>query len=144
MGLGEAAGKLVRSYSGGMIRRLEIGQAMMHRPRVLFLDEPTVGLDPVARRAVWELIQMLRTEFGTTVFLTTHLMEEADALCHRVAIMHEGRVAVVGSPAELKASLGDNGHTLDDVFVHYAGSSLDSGGNFRDTSRTRRITRRLG
>jgi ABC-2 type transport system ATP-binding protein len=144
MGLTDSAEKLVRSYSGGMIRRLEIGQAILHHPCVLFLDEPTVGLDPVARRAVWELIQRLRSEFGATVFLTTHMMEEADLLCNRVAIMHRGKVVVIDSPAALKASLGDNGHTLDDVFVHYAGDTLGTGGNFRDISQTRRVSQRLG
>jgi ABC-2 type transport system ATP-binding protein len=145
MGLSEAAGTLVRHYSGGMIRRLEIAQSMLHLPRVLFLDEPTVGLDPLARMAVWEHIGKLRTEHGTTIFLTTHLMEEADALCSRVAIMHLGRVAAVGSPADLKAALGGNGTTLNDVFVHYAGGTLEeSGGTYREVSRTRRTARRLG
>lgn len=144
VGLTDAADRMVREYSGGMIRRLEIAQSMLHRPRVLFLDEPTVGLDPVARRAVWDHIERLRREFGTTILLTTHLMEEADHLCRRVAIMHLGRVAAIGSPAALKASLGGNGITLDDVFVHYAGDTLDSGGTYRETSRTRRTARRLG
>jgi ABC-2 type transport system ATP-binding protein len=80
MGLTDAGDKLVRDYSGGMIRRLEIAQSMLHRPRVLFLDEPTVGLDPLARNAVWEHLQQLRSEFGTTIFMTTHLMEEADTI----------------------------------------------------------------
>jgi ABC-2 type transport system ATP-binding protein len=91
MGLGDAADKLVREYSGGMIRRLEIAQSTLHRPRVLFLDEPTVGLDPLARQAVWEHVEDLRDNYGTTIFLTTHYMEEADSLCHRVAIMHAGK-----------------------------------------------------
>lgn len=90
MGLADAADKLVREYSGGMIRRLEVAQSMLHRPRLLFLDEPTVGLDPLARKAVWEHIARLRTDYSTTIFLTTHYMEEADSLCHRVAIMHLG------------------------------------------------------
>jgi ABC-2 type transport system ATP-binding protein len=144
MGLNEAAHRLVREYSGGMIRRLEIAQSMLHRPQVLFLDEPTVGLDPAARRAVWGHIEQLRRAYGTTILMTTHLMEEADHLCHRVAIMHLGRVAAIGEPAALKASLGGNGITLDDVFVYYAGSTLDSGGTYRETSRTRRTARRLG
>ena len=83
--------KLVRQYSGGMIRRLEIAQAMLHRPAVLFMDEPTVGLDPVARRAVWEHVLRLRDTFGTTMMITTHYMEEADGLCDRVAVMHLGQ-----------------------------------------------------
>jgi ABC-2 type transport system ATP-binding protein len=144
MGLTEAADRMVREYSGGMIRRLEIAQSMLHRPQVLFLDEPTVGLDPVARRVVWEHIGQLRRAYGTTILMTTHLMEEADHLCHRVAIMHLGRVAAIGSPAALKASLGGNSITLDDVFVHYASGTLDSGGTYRETSRTRRTAQRLG
>ncbi len=144
VGLADAANRMVREYSGGMIRRLEIAQSMLHRPRVLFLDEPTVGLDPVARRAVWDHIERLRREYGATILMTTHLMEEADHLCQRVAIMHLGRVAAIGTPAALKASLGGNGITLDDVFVHHAGGSLESGGTYRETSRTRRTAQRLG
>jgi ABC-2 type transport system ATP-binding protein len=144
VGLAEAADKLVRTYSGGMIRRLEIAQSMLHHPRVLFLDEPTIGLDPIARKAVWEHIQKLRDEFGTTILLTTHYMEEADTLCSRVAIMHLGQIAVTGSPSELKASICGNGATLDQVFAHYAGTTLESGGSYRETSRARRTARRLG
>jgi ABC-2 type transport system ATP-binding protein len=144
MGLADAADKAVRQYSGGMIRRLEIAQSMLHRPRVLFMDEPTVGLDPLARNSVWEHIERLRSDYGTTIFMTTHIMEEADSLCSRVAIMHLGQVAAIGTPAELKASIGGNGVTLDDVFIHYAGGTLESGGNYRETSRTRRTAQRLG
>ncbi len=144
MGLLDSANKLVRAYSGGMIRRLEIAQSMLHRPVVLFLDEPTVGLDPVARHAVWDLIGRLRTDFGTTILLTTHYMDEADVLCCRTAIMHRGRVVASGSPAELKAAVGGEGTTLDDVFVHFTGDALDTGASYRETSRTRRTSRRLG
>jgi len=144
MGLADAADQLVRTYSGGMIRRLEIAQSMLHRPLLLFLDEPTVGLDPGARRMVWQHVQQLRTDYGTTIFLTTHLMEEADALCDHVAIMHLGNVAAMGTPAVLKASLGKEGATLDDVFIRYSGSALESGGTYRDAARARRTARRLG
>lgn len=148
MGLAEAGGKLVRTYSGGMIRRLEVAQAMLHQPRVLFLDEPTVGLDPVARKAVWEHLSQIRTETGMTIFLTTHYMEEADSLCQRMAIMHRGNIAAIGSPAELKAEISEDGATqmptLDDVFMHYTGDALESGGSYRDASRARRIARRVG
>ncbi len=144
MGLDDAADKLVRQYSGGMIRRLEIAQSMLHVPRLLFLDEPTVGLDPIARKAVWERIEELRKEYGTTILLTTHYMEEADSLCSRVAVMHLGRVAAIGSPAELKASIGGGDKTLDDVFVHYTGMELENGGSYRETLRSRRTARRLG
>jgi ABC-2 type transport system ATP-binding protein len=144
MGLADAGNKLVREFSGGMIRRLEIAQSMLHRPRLLFLDEPTVGLDPGARRAVWEHMETLRDQYGTTVFLTTHVMEEADSLCSRVAIMHLGRVAAIGSPAGLRADVGGDGVSLDDVFIHYTGEALQSGGSYRETSRERRVVRRLG
>jgi ABC-2 type transport system ATP-binding protein len=144
MGLTEAAGRSVGEYSGGMIRRLEIAQCMLHRPPVLFLDEPTVGLDPVARRAVWDHIERLRDEFGTTVVLTTHLMEEADRMCGRVAILHLGRVAAIGSPESLKAGLGAPDATLDDVFIRFTGADLESGGNYRDAGRVRRTAKRLG
>ncbi len=144
VGLTDSADKLVRAYSGGMIRRLEIAQSLIHHPQVLFLDEPTIGLDPNARRAIWGHLEELRHEFGTTILLTTHLMEEADRLCDRVAIMHLGRIAAIGTPDELKASIGGNGATLEDVFVHYTGNSLDSGGTYRETLRERRTARRLG
>jgi ABC-2 type transport system ATP-binding protein len=144
MGLDDVAGKLVRDYSGGMIRRLEIAQSMLHRPRVLFLDEPTVGLDPVARAAVWEDVERLRTEYGATIVLTTHLMDEAEALCGRVAIMHRGRVMVIGTPDELKASIDAGQATMDDVFAHYAEGAVEPGGAYRETLRMRRTARRLG
>jgi ABC-2 type transport system ATP-binding protein len=144
MALTDFGRKLVKTYSGGMIRRLEIAQAMLHRPVVLFLDEPTIGLDPIARNAVWDRLRQLRDEFGTTIFLTTHAMEEADALCDVLAILHRGAVVIVGSPRELKAGLGMENATLDDVFVRYAGTALESGGSYRDVSRTRRTARRVG
>ncbi|HUI69554.1 MAG TPA: ATP-binding cassette domain-containing protein [Spirochaetia bacterium] len=144
MGLADAADRLVRQYSGGMIRRLEIAQSMLHRPRVLFLDEPTVGLDPAARHAVWDHVEELRSRTGATIILTTHQMEEADALCDRIAIMHMGSLVAQGTPRELKGSIGTQGATLDDVFIHYTGSNLNSGGTYRETRRTRRRVRRLG
>jgi len=143
MGLAEVADNLAHTYSGGMIRRLEIAQSMLHRPKVLFLDEPTVGLDPIARTSVWEHIEKLRDNYGTTILLTTHYMEEADALCTRVAVMHLGKVVAIGTTTALKESVGPNA-TLNDVFVHYAGYELESGGSFRDVSRTRRVAQRLG
>jgi ABC-2 type transport system ATP-binding protein len=144
MGLTDASDKLVKNYSGGMIRRLEIAQAMLHHPKVLFLDEPTIGLDPVGRKAVWDHIQKLCSDFDTTIFLTTHYMEEADKLCSRVAIMHLGKLAVIGVPADLKASLNKENVTLDDVFVYYTGGELESGGSYREASMTRQTARRLG
>jgi ABC-2 type transport system ATP-binding protein len=144
MGLADAADQLVSTYSGGMVRRLEIALSLLHRPQMLFLDEPTVGLDPVARHLVWDHITQLCCEYDTTIFLTTHSMEEADSLCDRVAILHRGTVRAVGSPDELKSSLPLAEATLDDVFVHYAGGPLEMEGGFREASRMRRITRRLG
>jgi ABC-2 type transport system ATP-binding protein len=144
MGLTDASDKLVKNYSGGMIRRLEIAQAMLHHPKVLFLDEPTIGLDPVGRKAVWDHIQKLCSDFDTTIFLTTHYMEEADKLCSRVAIMHLGKLAVIGVPADLKASLNKENVTLDDVFVYYTGGELESGGSYREASMTRQTAGRLG
>jgi len=143
MELTEVRDKLVREYSGGMIRRLEIAAAMLHRPPVLFLDEPTIGLDPIARRAVWERIEDLRSQYGTTIVFTTHLMEEAD-VCTRLAIMHRGRIVTLGTPSELKASIGGADRTMDDVFIHYAGGAVEAGGTYRETSRARRVAQRLG
>ena len=142
-GASEAADRLVRNYSGGMIRRLEIALAVLHRPKVLFLDEPTVGLDPVARKIVWEHVKRLRNDYDTTIFLTTHYMEEADTLCRRVAIMHLGKMAAIGTPAELKASVGGASTTLDDVFIHYTDYEIETGGSLRETTRTRRVARRI-
>jgi ABC-2 type transport system ATP-binding protein len=146
MGLADSANKLVRSYSGGMIRRLEIAQAVLHNPRILYLDEPTVGLDPVARETVWKYVGAL-AERGTTIIMTTHYMDEADTMCHKVAIMNHGKIAASGSPSELKASVGENGVTLDKVFEYYVGSTLENnetGERLKDVSRTRRTARRLG
>ena len=143
MGLEEAADRLVRTYSGGMVRRLEIAQAVLHRPPVLFLDEPTVGLDPVARAAVWDHIRQLREDRGTTIVLTTHYLEEADALCDRIALMHHGRLVADGSPHELKEAAGP-GATLDDVFASLTIDTETGGGTFRDLGRSRRTAKRLG
>jgi ABC-2 type transport system ATP-binding protein len=144
MGLQDAISKMVKTYSGGMIRRLEIAQSVLHEPRVLFLDEPTVGLDPIARRSVWEHIRRLREELSTTIMLTTHYMDEADDLCQRIAILHHGRVAAIGAPQELKAGLNGGGASLDEVFAHYAGAEMETSGSYVDVSRTRDDTRRLG
>jgi ABC-2 type transport system ATP-binding protein len=143
MGLTEFAQTPVKFYSGGMIRRLEIAQALLHRPHMLFLDEPTVGLDPMARDAVWGQIERLRSEHRTAIVLTTHYMEEAERLCDRLAIMHRGRIVATGPPATLKAELGTPGATLEDVFAHYAGEQMEAGVGFRETQRTRRTAIRL-
>ncbi len=143
LGLAAFGDELVRNYSGGMIRRLEIASALLHRPEVLFLDEPTVGLDPVAREAVWEQIDLLKRRFGTAIVLTTHYMEEADRLCERVGVMHQGKFVAVGSPTELKAGLGQPGATLQDVFRRYAGEEVELSGAYREAGRTRRVAARL-
>ena len=104
---------MVSTHSGGMMRRLEIAQALVNRPKLLFLDEPTIGLDPGAKRVIWELIKRLREEFGTLVFINTHDMNEADALCDRIGIMNRGKLVTIGSPAQLKASVGGDVLTLD-------------------------------
>jgi ABC-2 type transport system ATP-binding protein len=143
MGLQNAASRLVRTYSGGMIRRLEIAQSVLHRPKLLFLDEPTIGLDPLARKAVWKHIMDLRSEYNMTIFMTTHMMDEADSLCRRIAIMHHGKVAAIGQPEEMKQTVGAQA-TLEDVFVHYTGDVIESGESYRQTASTRRTARRLG
>ena len=143
MGIQDAADRLVATYSGGMIRRLEIAQATLHHPQVLFLDEPTIGLDPFARDVVWEHLNALREQFGMTIFLTTHYMEEADAYCTRVAIMHQGKVAAIGTPAELKAAIGKPNATLNDVFMEYAGDTLISSSGYKETVASRQALKRL-
>ena len=143
MGLEEFGDKLVKTYSGGMVRRLELAQAMLHRPAVLFLDEPTIGLDPTARHSVWDRLLELRDRFGMTILLTTHDMDEADTLCSELAILHRGIVAVTGRPDELKASLGPDA-TLDTVFERYSGGTIQEGGRYIDVRQTRSTARRLG
>jgi ABC-2 type transport system ATP-binding protein len=106
VGLAEAADRRVRGYSGGMKRRLDLALALVHRPRVLFLDEPTTGLDPQSRKALWTEVARLARDEGVTVFLTTQYLEEADALADRIAIIDHGRIVAQGTPAELKAEIG--------------------------------------
>ena len=143
--LTEAADRLAATYSGGMVRRLELAQALVNRPALLVLDEPTVGLDPIARDSVWTRLRQMQDQYGMTVLLTTHYMEEADTLCDQVALMHHGRLRAVGSPVELKTQLGPDA-SLEDVFRHYTGERLhdEAGGGLRDVRSTRRTARRLG
>jgi len=104
--------KRVQTYSGGMRRRLELACGLINRPQVLFLDEPTLGLDVQTRAATWNYVKMLKKEFGMTLFLTTHYLEEADALCDRIAIIDHGKIIVTGAPSALKDSLGGDIITL--------------------------------
>ncbi|AFM17275.1 ABC-type multidrug transport system, ATPase component [Mycolicibacterium chubuense NBB4] len=143
MGLTEVAHRLVRDLSGGMIRRLEIVQSMLHRPAVLFLDEPTIGLDPAARREIWRGLRDLIAVSGTALFITTHDMEEAETLCDQVAIMRHGRVVRQGAPLQLRAEIGPDA-TLEDAFVVYSGAAETEERGFDDTARTREVARRLG
>jgi ABC-2 type transport system ATP-binding protein len=106
VGLTEAAGRRVGTYSGGMRRRLDLAMSLVHQPQVLFLDEPTTGLDPMSRMALWEEVRSLNAERGTTVFLTTQYLEEADQLAGRIAIIDHGRIVREGEPARLKAEVG--------------------------------------
>jgi ABC-2 type transport system ATP-binding protein len=144
--LADVADRLAGGFSGGMIRRLELAQALVNRPALLVLDEPTVGLDPVARDSVWERVVAMQQEYGMTVLLTTHYMEEADALCDRVALMHHGRLAELGAPDALKAAHGP-GATLEDVFRAHTGADLkreQQKGGLQNVASTRRTARRLG
>lgn len=106
VGLTDAVDRRVGTYSGGMRRRLDLALALVHRPEILFLDEPTTGLDPVSRRDLWDEVRRLNREFGITIFLTTQYLEEADELADEVAIINQGRIATIGSPAVLKAGVG--------------------------------------
>ncbi|HUO38444.1 MAG TPA: ATP-binding cassette domain-containing protein [Mycobacterium sp.] len=145
MALLDVADRLASTYSGGMVRRLELAQALVNRPSLLILDEPTVGLDPIARDGVWAQVRRMQEEFGMTVLLTTHYMEEADALCDRVALMHHGRLQAVGTPDELKRAVAEEA-TLEDVFRYYAGSDLGedtSRSSLRETRSARRVARRV-
>jgi ABC-2 type transport system ATP-binding protein len=139
--------RLASTYSGGMVRRLELAQALVNRPALLVLDEPTVGLDPVARDSVWLRVAQMQRDHGMTVLLTTHYMEEADALCDRVALLHRGALRAIGSPEDLKAAAGA-GASLEDVFRHHTGEALDDvegeKGGLRGVRATRRTARRLG
>ncbi|MGH9133024.1 MAG: ATP-binding cassette domain-containing protein [Ilumatobacteraceae bacterium] len=104
--LADALKRPISTYSGGMRRRLDLAAALVHDPQILFLDEPTTGLDPVSRARVWEEVRRLNTDLGTTIFLTTQYLEEADALADRVGIIDAGRIVAEGTPAELKRSIG--------------------------------------
>jgi ABC-2 type transport system ATP-binding protein len=120
VGLTDAAERLVKTYSGGMKRRLDLASALVHQPRVLFLDEPTEGLDPASRVSIWQEVQRLNKQMGMTLFLTTHYLEEADRLADRVAIIDHGSIVAEGTPAELKATIG-----ADVVTVSFHNSGIE-------------------
>ena len=145
MALSEHAHHLVGRYSGGMIRRLEIAQSLMHRPAVMFLDEPTVGLDPAAREAVWEHVLDLRDSFKTTMVVTSHHMEEIDEFCDRIAVIDRGRIAIIDTPAALKSRLGPDA-TLDDVFIKLVGATAEkeAAGSYGEARRARDAARKHG
>lgn len=127
--LSDAADRMTKTYSGGMKRRLDLASALVHEPEVLFLDEPTTGLDPASRLVVWDEVRRIN-DIGVTVFLTTQYLEEADQLCSRLAIIDGGRIVREGTPAALKAALkaqrgGDAEPTLDDVFLDVTGRTRE-------------------
>ncbi|MFC4122839.1 ABC transporter ATP-binding protein [Nonomuraea zeae] len=143
VGLAEAADRLAATYSGGMVRRLELAQALVSAPKLLILDEPTIGLDPIARTGVWEHINAVCAETDMTVLVTTHYMDEAEQYCDRVALMHKGTIRALETPARLKEQLGANA-TLEDVFREVAGGGLtEEGGGFRSVRSTRRTASRV-
>lgn len=127
MDLLPAQHRLVRHYSGGMVRRLEIAQSMLNDPQVLFMDEPTIGLDPTARRMVWERVLLMQQTYGTTIFLTTHYMDEAEQLCNTVAFISRGKIQETGAPRDLCQKYG--GITLDDLFIRLTGPIAASSGD---------------
>jgi ABC-2 type transport system ATP-binding protein len=151
VGLLDVADRMASAYSGGMVRRLELAQALVSSPRLLILDEPTIGLDPIARDSVWRHIEDVRAATGMTVLVTTHYMDEAEEHCDRISLMHKGRIQATGSPAELIASLPD-AHSggvavsLEDAFRYYSGGAgLDEAveGGIRDVRSTRATANRV-
>lgn len=129
----------VKNYSGGMKRRLEIARGLLHRPEVLFLDEPTLGLDPQTRRYIWEYIRDMNKNDGVTILLTTHYMEEADALCDRVAIIDHGKKIAVDPPKKLKSKMKVK--TLEEVFIRLTGRKLrEEHGNAAESFRHRAMS----
>jgi len=147
MGLAPMLDRLARTLSGGMLRRLEIATALLNRPAVLFLDEPTVGLDPTARQLVWEHLQAMREEEATTILVTTHLMEEAERHCDRVGVIDRGRLVEQGEPAELLER--HHSDSLEEVFTEVTGRPIgelasDEEGRLADVRAQRSVARRLG
>ena len=125
MELDEVVGSRLGTLSGGTRRRVDLAASLVHLPPVLFLDEPTEGLDPRSRAGIWDTLERLRHELGVTVVLSTHFMEEGDRLCDRIAIIDRGSIVVEGAPEVLKAKVG-GGATLEDVYLHYTGRELEA------------------
>src|SRR5206468_4340946 len=121
--LADRANSLVKTFSGGMKRRLEIARGVLHHPQVLFLDEPTLGLDPQTRKHIWDYLQELRRREGVTLFMTTHYMDEAE-FCDRIAIIDRGKIVALGTPAELKSRIGGDGVTLTGAGVSAAAREI--------------------
>ena len=142
--LADAADRPAATYSGGMIRRLEVGQSILHHPPVVFLDEPSTGLDPVARVTLWDYLARLRKQFGMTLLLTTHYMEEAERLCDRMAIMDQGKITAMGTMAELQRQTRMPKATLEEIFVRLVGHLENGEGKLRDVQRSRNTSKRLG
>ncbi len=122
VGLKRFKNKTVKTFSGGMRRRLEIARALIHEPQILFLDEPTLGLDPQTRANIWKYIENLRKEKGVTIFLTTHYMDEAEALCDRIAVIDHGKIIALGTPEELKSMVGE-----DVVYIRFSPGDGENG-----------------
>jgi ABC-2 type transport system ATP-binding protein len=125
MDLDRVADRRIAALSGGTKRRVDLASALVHLPAVLFLDEPTEGLDPRTRAAVWDTLDQLRERLGVTVVLTTHYMEEAERLCQRVAIIDDGRIVADDTPAALKAAVGADAATLEDAYLHFTGRAFE-------------------
>lgn len=157
MGLLDVADRMAKAYSGGMVRRLELAQALVSSPRLLILDEPTIGLDPIARDSVWRHIEDVRAATGMTVLVTTHYMDEAQEHCDQISLMHRGRIQAAGSPETLIASLPDGGvgASLEDAFRYYSGGAglhgtgeageigAGEAADFRDVRSTRATANRV-
>ena len=132
--IGDAMDRFIGTYSGGMKRRLDLAAALIHRPEVLFLDEPTTGLDPISRTRIWEEVHAINEEMGVTIFLTTQYMEEADSLAHRIGIIDRGRLAVEGTPADLKRARG-----VDLIVVRLEGDAGQAAEVLKDIASVSRV-----
>jgi len=143
VGLQDRRKSLVKTFSGGMKRRLEVARALLHRPQILFLDEPTIGLDPQTRNSIWSHIQRLSADEGVTVFFTTHYMEEADRVADDVAVIDHGKIVAQGAPSELKENT--KSATLEDAFIALTGHAIrEEEGSAADRNRTMRRAWRGG